>query len=102
MLSSHGLPRKGNSMKLTSRAVDALVLEPGEAEKIVFDDDIPGFGVRLRAGGSRSWVFQYKIGKQHRRLTMGRVAAISVARARERAGDLHAQVRLGTDPAAVK
>jgi len=40
---------------------------PEAAEKIVFDDDIPGFGVRLRAGGSRSWVFQYKIGQQHRR-----------------------------------
>jgi integrase len=89
-------------MKLTSRAIDALVLQSGESERIAFDDDIPGFGIRLRAGGSRSWVFQYKIGKQHRRLTMGKVAAISAAKARDRAGDLHAQVRLGIDPAAVK
>ena len=69
---------------------------------IVFDDDLPGFGLRIRAGGKRVWIFQYKIGSQSRRVTLGGVTALTAARARETAGDLHAAVRLGRDPAGEK
>ena len=41
-------------MKLTSKTAAALTLPAGKSEVIVFDDDIPGFGVRLRAGGERA------------------------------------------------
>jgi integrase len=88
-------------MKLTARNV-ALALAKGEAERIVFDDEIPGLGVRMRAGGSCNWVFQYKIGTKHRRMSIGAVSAISVADAKKQAGKLHAQVKLGNDPAGVK
>src|SRR5262249_24098492 len=50
--------------------------------------------------GSRSWIFQYKIGARTRRMVIGQAAAIKVSRAREIAGELHAKVRLGGDPAA--
>ena len=89
-------------MKLTQKTIAALALPAGKTESIVFDEDLPGFGVRLRAGGTRSWVFQYKIGSQHRRITLGSLAALTPARARETAADLHAAVRLGRDPSGEK
>ena len=89
-------------MKLTQKAIAALALPEGKTETIVFDEDLPGFGVRIRAGGARTWVYQYKIGSQHRRITLGNTTALSPARARETAGNLHAQVRLGQDPQGAK
>lgn len=87
-------------MNLTAAVVANLKLQPGEADRIWFDDAIPGFGLRSRETGSRSWIFQYKVGTKTRRLVIGQAAAIKVARAREIAGELHAKVRLGGDPAA--
>jgi integrase len=58
--------------------------------------------VRLRAGGARTWVYQYKIGNQQRRIALGSLAALTPARARETAGELHAAVKLGKDPAGEK
>jgi integrase len=89
-------------MKLTERTVAALALTKDESERIVFDDEIPGLGLRLRAGGSRNWIFQYKVGAKHRRMTIGVVSAVPVAKAKEQAVRLHAQVKLGIDPAAAK
>src|SRR5262245_34615601 len=89
-------------MKLTQKTIPALTLPQGKSEAIHFDDDLPGLGLRIRAGGSRSFIFQFKIGGQHRRMSLGSVAAISPARAREIAGELHAKIRLGHDPVADK
>jgi hypothetical protein len=58
---------QAKEMKLTRTAVQELELPPRKNELIVFDEEIPGFGVRLRAGGSRNWIVQYKVGKKHRR-----------------------------------
>jgi integrase len=89
-------------MKLTAAEVRKLDLEHGAAEAIVFDDDIRGFGVRLRAGGSRTFIYQYKVGAKHRRLTLGSVQAVDFSAARDTAKDLYAKVRLGGDPAGEK
>jgi hypothetical protein len=89
-------------MKLTQKTIAALALPEGKRETIIFDEDMAGFGLRVRAGGKRVWIFQYKIGTQNRRITLGSVAALTAARARETAGDLHAAIRLGRDPAGEK
>ena len=89
-------------MNLTAQKVAALVLDFGKADQIWFDDSVPGFGLRIREAGSRSWIFQYKIGRKTRRVVIGQASAIKVGRAREIAGELHAKVRLGGDPAADK
>jgi integrase len=88
-------------MKLTKATAGRLTLPRGKAEAIHFDDDIPGFGFRLQ-GKSRAWIFQYKIGAKHRRMTFGKFPALNAAKAREQAGELHAKVRLGQDPAGEK
>jgi integrase len=87
---------------LTVAAVRALVLKDGATEGIVFDGDVPGFGIRLRTSGSKTYVFQYKIGNRQRRLTLGPVSALDLGKARSAAKDLYAKVRLGGDPAGDK
>jgi hypothetical protein len=89
-------------MKLTTATIRSLALPAGSAEKTFFDDDLAGFGVRVRAGGSRTFVVQYKIGAKHRRMPLGSVAAIELGKARAAAKDLLAAVRLGRDPAGEK
>ena len=89
-------------MKLSHSTVGTLKLPRGKAEAIVFDDDIGGFGLRIRAGGSRTWIFEYKLGAKGRRMTLGSLAAVTPAQARKTAGELHAMVRLGRDPAGEK
>jgi hypothetical protein len=54
-------------MRLTDKTIAGLTIPKGKSELLVFDDDLPGFGFRLRAGGSRKWIFQYRRdGRQHR------------------------------------
>jgi integrase len=89
-------------MKLSQQNAARQTLPAGKTDAIFFDDDIGGFGLRIRAGGRRSWIFQYTIGKQDRRMTFGRFPAMSAHQAREQASRLHAQVKLGADPAGAK
>jgi integrase len=89
-------------MKLSNASVAGLKLPEGKSELLVFDDTLPGFGVRLRAGGKRSWIAQYRIGPQQRRLSLGTVEAVDTAEARKRAKASFARVQLGQDPQAEK
>jgi integrase len=86
-------------MKLTTATLRSLALPAGLRERTYFDETLPGFGIRLRAGGGRSWVVQYKLGSKHRRMTLGSIAALELGKARASAKDLLAKVRLGRDPA---
>jgi integrase len=87
-------------MRLNDRTIAALIIPQGKSELLVFDDDLPGFGLRLRAGGSRKWVFQYRHnGRQHR---MTNKASMDATRARAWAKKLHHEVGLGGDPAQEK
>jgi integrase len=89
-------------MRFTQKTIDALDLPARKTEAIIFDDELPGFGLRLRRGGSRVWVYQFKIGDRHRRFTLGSATAVPLAQARKIAAELHAKVRLGRDPAGEK
>src|ERR1700758_5109372 len=89
-------------MKLTQPIITKLTPPPGKGEAIFFDDDAPGFGLRVRATGKHVWIFQYAIGTKQRRMTLGSARMITLAAARKMATELHANVRLGNDPAASK
>jgi integrase len=92
-------------MKLTKATVAGLSLPAGSSEKIYWDDDIPLFGVRMRKGGSKGWVFWYRLGGRAsplRKIGLGATSAVSSADARAEATKLYAKVRLGQDPAAEK
>jgi integrase len=89
-------------MKLTSKAVAALTLPPGVSDRTFFDDDIGGFGVRLRQGGAARYVIQYDVGGKTKRVTLGTITLLDASTARAKAKDLLASVRLGGDPASEK
>jgi integrase len=95
-------PAAGRTMKLTTKSIRSLELAASETERIIFDDEVPGFGIRVRAGGSRSYVVQYKIGTKQRRMSLGKITLQGVEQARESAKDVLAKVRLGQDPAGEK
>jgi integrase len=85
--------------KLTDDYVKHLKLPAGKSELLQFDAELPGFGVRLRAGGKLTWIVQYRIGRKQRRKTLGAVTeAMNAARARKAADKDLAKVKLGGDP----
>jgi integrase len=86
-------------MKLTLRSAASIQLPPGKTDHVEFDDDISGFGLRIREGGSRTWVYRYRVGTKQRSITLGSATSVPLALARENAGRLEAKVRLGGDPA---
>jgi integrase len=101
------------SLRLTEKVVSTLGLDPGQDDRIFFDDQITGFGFRVRRvkkwngassnkPPSRSWLFQYRIAGKTRRLVIGQAPAVKAGRAREIAAELHAKVKLGHDPATEK
>src|SRR5262249_774769 len=88
------------AMKLTKPTIERLALPPGKSEAIFFDDDVPGFGLRLRAGGSRTFIVQYAPGGRQRRMTNGAAKVLDALEAGQTARKLLARVRRGHDPAA--
>src|SRR5262249_33921819 len=98
-MASQGLPRTLVNMMLNLKSITAAVLPKGKTDHIVWDDELPGFGLRLRAGGHRSWVVQYRgSDRQTRRATIAAVAKLGPADARQAARKLLAKVALGQDP----
>lgn len=92
----------GAPMKLTVKSVAQLELPAGKSDWVAFDDDIAGFGLRLRQGGNQTWIYRYRIGRKQRSITLGNAKAVPLALARENAGRLEAKTRLGQDPALEK
>ena len=60
-------------MKLTFDTIRAIAPVPPKTEIIVFDDDVPGFGVRAHLSGSKAFIVQYSIGNKQRRMSLGKV-----------------------------
>src|SRR5262249_39198882 len=86
-------------VRLTDASVAALAVPHGKNEIIAFDDALAGFGVRIRRGGSRRFIYQYKINGTNRRVTFKEA---NIKRARAAAQILAAKVTLGSDPALEK
>lgn len=89
-------------MKLTKASVARLHLPQDKSELLIFDDDLAGFGIRVRAGGKRTWIAQYRHGAKQRRMTIGTVAGLDEGEARRRAKTVLSKVHLGADPQAEK
>jgi integrase len=97
-------------MALTARAVQNLKPPAKKTDRAEqYDRAVPGFGVRVTAEGSRSWIFVYTspIKRKRRRYTIGVVdfkapdgqIALNLEQARTKANDLRRMVREGRDPA---
>ena len=82
---------------LTDRTIRALK-PPSTGRLDVWDEDYPGFGLRISAEGRRTWILMYRMGKKLRRLTLGRFPTLGLAAAREKATDALREVGKGQDP----
>jgi integrase len=85
--------------KLTKAVVDRL---PGQGtEYVVWDAELPGFGIRVKPTGIKSFIVQYRNRKTgaSRRKTVGQYGALlSLYRAKEAARILLAEALKGNDP----
>lgn len=86
--------------KITKRVVDAA--ESREKDYVIWDDELPGFGLRVFASGKRSYVIQYRLGGRSRRFTIGLHGPWTPERARQEAKALMGRVAQGEDPAEEK
>jgi integrase len=93
-------------MKLDAKTVAALTLPLGKTDHFEWDDEMSGFGFRLRRGSGdkvlRTWNVQYRRGGATRRLLLGSASVLNAEQARAAAKKALAQVALGEDPQATK
>ena len=89
-------------MRLTQTSLVRIALPAGIDDKIFFDEELPGFGLRVRAGGSRKFVVHYRQGGAQRRHTIGAANVLTLDEARKRARKILVAVDDGKDPAAEK
>jgi integrase len=85
--------------KLTKRLVESA--KPSPRDSVIWDDEVHGFGLRVKPSGRKSYVIQYRtsVGQISRRMTLGPHGVYTVDKARERARRLLQSVRDGRDPA---
>lgn len=84
--------------KLTKRVIDALQVR-ADKNHIVFDEELPCFGVRVMPSGKRFFLIQYRFKGRTRRFMLGMYGPITPEKAREQATILLGQVKAGIDPA---
>jgi integrase len=87
------------AVRLTDRMVKGLPL-PSTDKHIVYDDLVRGFGVRVTAAGSKSFVLNYrrKADGVERRYTIGPYPEWTCLAAREEAKSLRREIDGGSDP----
>ena len=73
-------------MKLTLNRIDSLECPEGKRDVLVFDGEQRGLGVRVTAGGSKTYLAQYNWRGQKRRIPLGSCSALSLAKARDAVG----------------
>ena len=85
------------AVKLTKRTLDGL--EPGERRYVVWDDELPRFGVRVEVSGTRTFIVDYDAPDgRRRRLALGRFGPNTVEQARAQAKRTMSAAVNGVDP----
>jgi Arm DNA-binding domain len=95
MASGSGLTR--GTVAPTHRSIEAL--RPAQAPYRVSDQRCIGLAVRVAPSGTKTWDLAYRIRgtTKVRRVSLGRIADVSLEKARERANELTSGARAGRD-----
>ena len=85
--------------KITKRLVDLMKPSPNGADAFLWDTELRGFGVRMKASGSGAFLIQYRNAERRtRRLVVGKVGTLTPEEARAIARGKLAEVAQGGDP----
>lgn len=91
-------------MKLTKSKVEGLAI-PANGQALYWDSELPGFGVRVTATGTRSYIVQGRANGKERRVTVGQhgkpisaTETLTADKARKMAMGLIASFNGGIDP----
>ncbi len=87
------------AIRLSEKLVKELA-PPKRGNRIVYDCQVGGFGLRITAAGTRAFVLTYWSGSRQRRMTIGRHSAWTVETARREAKTLRRAIDRGADPLA--
>jgi integrase len=88
-------------IKFTTAVVERLK-SPSSSQVDFFDIAYPALALRMTANGVRSWVYFGRVHGKIKRATLGRFPDLSLAKARQKAGETAEAMRRGVDPAAAK
>ena len=83
--------------KLTKRFVESA--EPQSKDYVIWDDELPGFGLRVFVSGKRSYLIQYRSAGRSRRYTIGLHGVWTPELARKEARIQLGRVAQGNNPA---
>jgi integrase len=87
--------------RFSDTSIRRLQLPAGATDQILWDPELPGFGVRLRSTKS-TYLVQYRFQKATQRESLGDVRKLTLEEARKVARQFFAKVELGLDPRAEK
>jgi integrase len=85
------------SQRITNRTVNAL-RPPASGNRVVWDEEVTGFGVRITKAGAVSFVLRYVQAGRERRITVGKHPDLTVTAAREEATKMRGAIARGHDP----
>lgn len=71
---------------------------PASGNRIAYDDEVKGFGVRITAAGAKAFILNYRAAGRERRYTIGSYPDWTVSAARDRAKELKREIDNGGDP----
>ena len=82
--------------RITKRTVDAIKLH--DRERVVWDDDLKGFGVRVHPSGRKVYIVKTRYQGRIIKMTIGPHDAVSATYARVRAAEIITDARAGKNP----
>ena len=87
--------RRPTKIRLTDRVIRG-VKPPKDGAEFVYDSELPFFGLRTLASGTKSFVYGYRNADERlHRMTLGRWPALTATAARLRAREIAAKVAAG-------
>lgn len=90
---------RNQSVRLTKTAIENAE-PPASGQRILRDSELRGFGLRITAGGARSFIVEKRVEGRLRRITLGRYGELTPVQARKRAQQILGQIAMGVDPVA--
>ena len=88
--------RGRTGLKISKRSVDELSVTSGD--RIFWDRELPGFGVRVYPSGKKTYVVQSRGSGGSRRITLGCHGELTADRARRKAAEIIDRIKQGGDP----